>query len=590
MRPSRGGLALVLLAAALGGSASAQSLLLDRGRRAAGLWCFPVVDSAHEWRYLPGEARLSKDASGDPEFSFIRYVKATAPSAAPVGSNTITEAEGGGVLHLLALYETDPQQVQRAQAELRRDLDDKDLSLSGPIVFNSGRYAVISSVLPGASEPAADSPVRRLLRSGDAPVLEGNRIALSFDLDKTQAALLNQSFRMSKPDVSLSFDMEFSGLTDPYDATIEVDWNLVHHSEKIAGGVNVYFVSADVKVALEELKRNGAVKVVSRGADATSEAMIQTAYGRIMDLLFEPVRDEPEPARATGLLDLLGAGASGRSGGSWFSLSGSYQLKDLRTSGKTTISLNHQAAARRHTLLTMNVGELFSRYGRNPRFFRTANLFEDAVFQKRNVLVSLDGSLLQEFQRFVNSATVTLRKQHQDGTVTLGETVITKATAAQLASDAAQGQLALSYGYAGDDDRETWLRYDFRTRWSFQGGAAFDTPWETSDRPMISVFAPYQHRTLEILGDPAALRQRGVTHAVVRVSYPLFGATRSEQVTCRVGSTPIDTHIDVTLPQNQFATQVSVTWYFTGRPPVVLSREDSSGVVLLDEIPNGGNP
>jgi hypothetical protein len=586
-------IALVATAALAAPRASAQSLLLDRAHRAAGLWCFPVVDRPHDWRYLPADAKISRDAAGNPELSFIRYVKVTPSAEAPAGGSTITEAEGGGVLHLLVLYETDPKKVQSAQAELRRDLDDKEILLGGPVVFSSGRYAVISSILPtSGGEAAADaSPVRKLLRSGDAPVLEGNKLALSFDLDKTQAALLNQSFKMAKPDVSISFDMKFAGLTDPYDATIDVNWDMVHHSQSIGGGVSVYFVSADVKVALEELTRNGAVKVTSRGENANMEGLLNTAYAKVMDLLFAPVPDGNAPAAAApGLLSLLGAGMSGGSAASWFSIHGSYELKELRTSGRTTIDLNHQSAAERHTLLTVNVGELYSKYGNNPQYFKTANLFEDAVFQKRNVLVALDGSLLPEFGAFVSSVTVTLKKQHQDGTTTLGESVITKSTAAALAEDAAHGALALTYGYAGDDDREAWLRYDYRTRWNFQGGAAYDTPWAATDGPMISVFAPYQHRTVEIFGDPAILRARGVTHAVVKVTYPFFGTPRSEQVLCRVGSQPIEAKIDVTLPLNTFATQVHVTWYLAGGRFLTETREDSSGLVLLDEIPSGGHP
>ncbi len=587
--------ATLLVAAALlsAADAGAQSLLLDRGRRAAGLWCFPVVDRPHEWKYLPADAKLAKDATGKPEMSFIRYVKTT-ETAADAGPNTITEAEGGGVFHMLALYETDPAQVQRAQAELRRDLDDKELLLAGPIVFNSGRYAVISSVLPtgdaGASE--SGSPVRRMLDSGTAPVLEGNRIALSFDLDKTQAALLNQSFKMAKPDVSISFDMEFSGLTDPYDATVEVNWDMVRKSQKISGGLNVYFVSADVKVALEEMQRNGGIKVTSRGGDSNMEAMLQTAYAKVVELLFAPVPETDAPRTdVPGIMDLLGAGGSGGSGGtmSWLNIHGGYELKDLRTTGRTVINLNHQAAAKRHTLLTVNIGELYSKYGNDPRYFRTANLFEDAVFQKRNVLVSLDGSLLPEFEKFVNSVTVTLRKTHQNGTTTLGETVITKARASELAGDAARGALALSYGYAGDDDREAWLRYDFRTRWNFQGGASYETPWETTDRPMISVFAPYHHQAVQVFGDPAVLKEREVTHAVVKVTYPFFGVPRSQQVVSRVGAAPIESRMDVTLPLNQFATQIDVTWYLTGGRTLTQTREDQSGIVLLDEMPNGGN-
>ena len=66
---------------------------------------------------------------------------------------------------------------------------------------------------------------RHLLATGVAPVLEGNRIALSFDLDPAKATLLLKSFNMPTPDISLVFDMTFEGLNAAYDAELLIDWS-----------------------------------------------------------------------------------------------------------------------------------------------------------------------------------------------------------------------------------------------------------------------------------------------------------------------------------------------------------------------------
>jgi hypothetical protein len=591
IRVGRALCALVPLLIAFAGSvAKAESLQIDHGQRAAGLWCFPLADRSHEWKYLPSTAKLATDASNKPEFSFIRYVKGD-PNGGTADPQTITEAEGGGVLHMLALYETDPHQVQEAQAELQRAIKDNDLKLVGPVVFESGRYFVISSILP--TTPDADttaSPVRHFLNSGAAPVLEGNRIALSFALDKTQSGLLNQSFKMANPDVSLVFDMEFSGLADPYDATITVDWSEVQKSEKFSAGGKIWFIGADVKVAIDDLIRNGAIKVTSSGENATMEGLLNTAYAKIVDLLFAPKRDDqPAPANTNPLDTLLtavGLGASGQGGASWFNLYGSYQLKDLHSSGRTVISLNHQNLVHRHTLLTVNVGPLYTKFGKNDAYFSVVNVMEDPVFQKRTISVSVDGSLLPEFQKYVDSVTVSLRKTHPDGTVTLGETVITKNTAATAVASAAGGNLGLTYGYAQDTDREAWLKYEYRTRWNFQGGGSYDTPWVTTDNPMITVFAPYERRIVKIVGDPGQLKAHGVVYVSVRVSYPFFGSEKSQQATFRVGTELIDSSMEVTLPANQFTTTVKTTWHFAGDHETVTTRDDSSGLLLLDELPS----
>lgn len=584
----------LLFVAGVAVCANGQSILLDHAMRAADLWCFPVPDRPHEWKYLPGAAKLAVDAQNRPEFSFIRYTKSSAGGEA-ASPQTVSEAEGGGVLHLLVLYDTDPQQVDRAQAELRQSTRDEELKLTGPIVFDSGRYFVISSVLPADAPEGSGATVRRMLNSGAAPVLAGNRVALSFPLAKVQANLLNQSFKMANPDVSVSFDMEFSGLADPYDATINVDWSEVTKSEKFSAGAKVWFIGADVKSAIEELQRNGAIQVVSHGDNAASEAMLNAAYTKIVELLFSPPRESAPPPTTGGnvldtLLTAVGLGTSGGKSASWISLYGSYELKDLRSSGHTTISLNHSSTVRRHSLLTVNVGGLYGKYGNDPAYFRTVLLDVDPVFQKRTVSVSLDGALLPEFNKYIDSVTVTMKKTHQDGSVTTGEAVVTKMTAAKAATDAAMGNLGFSYGYARDDDRDAWLKYEYRTRWNFQGGATYETPWTTSDNPMISVFAPYERRIVRVLGDADRLRASGVAYAVVRVTFPFFGNDKSQQTTFRVGKDPIEGTFEVTLPANQFTTKITTIWHFSNGREVVATRDDVSGLVLLEEVPESANP
>ena len=161
-----GSLALTLLVAP---AARAQQIRVDRGIRAAGLWCFPIVSSPDRYVYLPAGARLATGDSGGPEFSFIRYV---INRPGPAEEATITAAGGGGVLHFLVLYDTPRESIDAAQRELRRLTENDEIVLRGPLVFSQGSYTLVSSIL----NPADGSSSRQVLATGRAPVLEGNRL------------------------------------------------------------------------------------------------------------------------------------------------------------------------------------------------------------------------------------------------------------------------------------------------------------------------------------------------------------------------------------------------------------------------------
>ena len=224
-------------------SASAQQVLIDRGVRAGGLWCFPLATEQKTFVYLPSDARLAQDDAGRPQFSFVRYATNDAGAG---GTTSITESGGGGVLHFLVLMETPERTVANAQQELRRIANDNEVKLRGPMVFSDGRYALVSSVL----NPSTATPERKLLATGRAPVLEGNRIAFAFDLKPTEATLLLRSFEMRTPDVSIVFDMAFTGLSEAYDADLTIDWTEVRKHQSFSAGGTVYFVGADVDARL----------------------------------------------------------------------------------------------------------------------------------------------------------------------------------------------------------------------------------------------------------------------------------------------------------------------------------------------------
>ena len=137
------------------------------------------------------------------------------------------------------LLDTPQPLIHDAEKALREKYKKDEIALRGPIVFQDGRYTLVSSILKSVPEASAagdggagsEKVEHAVIATGRAPVLEGNRLALSFDLDPERAALLMQSFQMNTPDVSLVFDMTFDGLSDAYDAELTIDWSEVKQSQ-----------------------------------------------------------------------------------------------------------------------------------------------------------------------------------------------------------------------------------------------------------------------------------------------------------------------------------------------------------------------
>ena len=598
MRESRGRPALAtlflagtILSLAAPPRVAAQPVLMDRGVRAAGLWCFPVASDSLTYVYLPASAKLAEDEKGRPQFSFVRYVMNT-PGDSAHSSATITEAKGGGILHFLVLLDTPPSMIQDAEKALREKFKKDEISIRGPIVFQDGRYTLVSSILkskspnPGSSDADAGGTVtREVIATGRAPVLEGNRLALSFDLDPEHAQLLLQSFHMNTPDVSLVFDMQFNGLSEAYDADLSIDWSEVRNTKNFSAGATVYFVSADVELGFDEMFKNHAIKLRSSGGDAVMEGLLNTVYSKLLDLMFRPVEPERVPAdQRGGLMQALSTmgSANGPLGARktvGFGASVGFQMKEMKSEGQSHLYFNHRSNVERHSFVTFNIGDFYKRYGQDNRYFRAVNL-GDPTFQQREIHVGVDAALIPDFDRYVNTVTVTLRKDHQGGEQTLREIVLDRAAVKKGVDD-----LRMVYGWNGDQDRLAWLDYQYRTRWSFKGGGTFETDWTKSNAPMIDLFAPYEHRTVQLVGDGGALKAKGVRAVIVQLDYPFFGERRRPQLVARPEEAFDEKQVEITLPLGQPDYDYLVTWQMVGNKRLTDQRKDGSGLVFVDELP-----
>ncbi|MCH9648254.1 MAG: hypothetical protein K0U98_08445 [Deltaproteobacteria bacterium] len=586
-RPFGVGLLVLVLVLVLGGlspiSGRAQEVLLEGGVQAGSLWCFPLASNPETYVYLPSRGQLAMDDTGRPRFSLIRYVAAGSEEAS---ASAIEAAAGGGVLHFLVEYHTPEEEVAQALRELRRRTGKQELRLQGPVFFEKGQYTLVSSILSRSTSEGGP----RVLAQGAAPVLEGGRLALSFALDAEASTLLLASLKQPTPDVSLAFDLVFRGQHPAYQAKLVVDWDQVSRHRSLNTGATYYWVGAQIELLLDELIQNGTIRLESTGSAEVTEALVDRAYSRLLDLLFQPIEPKPGAGEtAAGPLEALIALFDPKRGSKAQKVLGfgghlAFEAKEIRRQGTSVLSFQHRASDDRHHSLTVNLGDLYHRYGQDENLFRTVSL-NDPSFQQRAIHIAVDGALQPELGESINHVTVSLRKRHGSGAETLRELVLYRDSVSESLPD-----LRLIYGWDGDADRSAWLDYEYRTGWSFQGGGAYRTPWTTQSDPVIHLYAPFVRRGVQAFGDGAALEAQRVRAVSLRLDTPFFGERRQSQLLFRPEEGSLDREIEVVLPRGEFGYRYSLTWIFEDGHRRERSGTDDSGVILLDEMPGGSLP
>lgn len=553
-----------------------QQLLADRGVRASGLWCFPVYGDSLSYYYLPARGRLGTAEDGTPEFSFLRYVTENEEGR---GSSSVSRAGGGGIVTFLVLYDTPEEQAASAQQALREKLDNDEVVLKGPWAFSSGRYLLVSSILRPDGTTGSE-----VLATGTAPTLEHSRVAFSFDLDPARAALLLESFKMATPDISVVFELDYEGLTENYEAEIVVNFDELRKSQSYSAGGSVYFVSADVEAAFDEMRRNNTIKMTTVGSDANLESLLATVYDKLLTMLFQKVEPEKVPGGGGGMLDALGSmfganGALGSRNTTGFGLSVGFKYKELKATGKSVLNFHGRSTVQRKHFITFNIGDLWQKDGDNPRMFRDVPLY-DPAFQQRTVHVNVDGSLERAFSDMVNNVTVRLRKTHAQGKETTKEIVVRNDNFQDSTTN-----FRMVYLNHQDSSMTDWLDYAFQTVWQFTGGGTYTSKWDTTNAAMINLYTPFERRDISLEGDLANLKSQGIRAASVKIAYPFFDQQRTEIRLLRPGDDPSAAPFRITVPRGWQEVDYQISLMKTNGPPVRWQGTDEFGIIFFDEPP-----
>jgi hypothetical protein len=268
----------------------------------------------------------------------------------------------------------------------------------------------------------------------------------------------------------------------------------------------------------------------------------------------------------------------GRGGGSNFSINIAFRYRKIQRSGRFSINMKQWNRVELPVRFAANVGDL-SRYMDDTRMFRRVSL-NDPMFKQREIPVTVDVPSEEAFAAMLNAVTVTLKKRHQSGAETLDEVNIHRA-------DFASGEVeTLVYGWDGDDNRDAWLEYDHRVRWSYVGGPVIETGWRPTTAGALVLEPPLRPREVRLEADPDLLREQGVRDVVVEVVYPAGEAERKAHATIRpadeIGQQSLVLYQDPQQPDYSY----SFDWRLWGGRRVEAGPfDDTADFIYLDEIP-----
>ncbi|MFO7964871.1 MAG: tetratricopeptide repeat protein [Desulfobacterales bacterium] len=257
-------------------AAFSQEIMLDHMEKCGDLICYPAMKDPNSYYYLPDQPRLAyKD--GKPQFSFLKYAQTKETGKAGTG-----QAEGGGIIHFLVTYGVSDNRVKQAERQLQKR--HPEAMIVGPIVYRRGNFALITSFKEG------NELTTKTVAVGKAPLMEGQKAAVSMALTREGAELLWESFRTDTPDISLVFDMAFAGIREPYEATLEANWSQISKHDRIKAGFQYKWFGADVDILFQELRRTGAVKITTKGEQALMDKMLESANEKLLKVMFDPVQ------------------------------------------------------------------------------------------------------------------------------------------------------------------------------------------------------------------------------------------------------------------------------------------------------------
>ena len=259
----------------------ATEVIWDQQVRVADLVAFPSVRDERRYYYAATKARIVRE-NGIPKFSFVRFSEENTAGG--------ERALGGGVVHALVELGVTEAELARARDALTEQVP--GAQLMGPVAYKSGTFALVTSQVDGESGESQN----RIIGLGNAPLLEGNRAAVSMMLTGRSANILWATFNTPTPDISFSFNMEVDAYRSPIEANVSAEWGKIYEHENFSAAFRAgvdsesaqIMLGAEIEQTLDELNNSGAIEIEYIGEDEGLQRATEAVYSDIREIMFSP--------------------------------------------------------------------------------------------------------------------------------------------------------------------------------------------------------------------------------------------------------------------------------------------------------------
>ncbi len=598
-----------------------QQILLDKPVRAGELILFPDLNNRSNYYYLPDKPQLASHPSGEPIFSFLRYVK-NEETAADVNDGISESEVGGGIVHALVELKVPDKMIKDAERALSRV--DGNGKIIGPVVFKSGTVSLISSVAKPNGEFEA-----KVCGLGNAPILENQRSAVSVHVNKLGSKILWETFNTPTPDFSAHFEMEVEGYQSPKRVLIEANFDRIYKHQSFEAAIAAPVLSAEIKATFDDLMDTGAIKLTQVGDDEELNKLKEAAYTQLMNLMFDKVggtgvpqlnqllpnnqksmldrateqlqkarqetREEnrridaleqsreqrnraarqqaqtrADSIRTTGGHEPIDRShdTDGDNGDSndetpqrepmpSLSIAVSYQMKQVRRRGVYRIDLNKYTQTTKTLPFDYNLGNVKAAC---PSCFREINA-DDPLMKQRQINATLGGVNADDFNH-VNFVNVIMRKKHENNQETVDEIKIDKSEFNKTGNF-----YKMLYGWKGDNNRDKWLAYDFKTMWSFRGNHKVESDWETTKFGSIALEPPLVKKPIYIEVDEDFTLLNNVKAIEVKVYSKLGDKNEVSSSNLRTNKSELSKTVEILLPRDSENYEYEITYFIKGESP-----------------------
>lgn len=484
----------------------------------------------NDYYYLPTGLRLSKNASGEPEFVFLKYVTDAREDAGGVS---------GALMHFLMEWGLTEPQLKETREKIRQ-LNPLAKVLGPASVETNGdrSFEVKSATL--------SSQGQTLITSGGAPTMPGGKVVTAAKMDKYAAQLLVNTFDKATSDVSIVLRFNYRVLLPAARGRIVIHWDKIYENyqrdsakytsnettDSYFGGLISFTTSSErnygeVRKGVESLISRKYIDIQFDDLDPTGEKTKPIREGFITMLtqmigeLNQSAENKPPTQAETEAMPDI------KTGTSYTFVREKFMRKVQR--GREEIYLNMRATYPQPMDVTQNLKSWYNNLKENPRCVASVNL-NDPFFARRDMNFVLDERAKDMFEdKEINYVTVNVRKRRSTGGDFADRITIDKKFLADKG-------LRAALTYARGDDKNT-DEFEYQSQWSFAGGFVYpkNPSWEKGSWETNSLAAPLEYHKMEFQTDVEKLKEAKIVRAALQVRYKKFSEER--EVTIPISAT-----------------------------------------------------